>query len=502
MNSLNVFSGNNAMLDFLNPDNNPPIPMVELSNDLNPFRKDGVKIYAKLMNTLPLNNVKSLPSYNMLLEANERGDLDNISTVIENSSGNTVFSLAIIGRLLGINHTKAVISNEVSAGKLKMLRLFGIEIIVNKEPICPDPSDKTSGIYKAKVWAKENGWLNAGQYDNFDNPKAHERWTGKQIWEQTNGNISIFCAGLGTTGTMVGAGSYLKKNNSNIKNIGVARLSNNPVPGPRTKNLLREIVFDWENIVDEVEEVGTIDSYKTSLDLCRYGLLVGPSSGLTLKGLLSYLNKVKESNHLDSLRNKDGEILCVFIACDSPFPYLNEYFEYLDEDLFPKVENEELLNNEIQVNRKKQFGDVSEYEITVDEAFKNSFNDNSKKVWEQLLHDGTVKSKDDVLILDTRSKDDFEHFHIPTALNIEYMDLENNTEEYLPLFKDKKVITICYRGNASKLATSILRDNDIEAYTVKGGMTEWSKENLPRWRPDICKINMPVNIEPSLTLGR
>lgn len=495
MNNLNVFSGKNAMLDFLNPDNNPPIPMVELSDDLNPFRKDGVRIYAKLMNTLPLNNVKSLPSYNMLMEAKERGDLDNIDTVIENSSGNTVFSLAIIGRLLGVKSTKAVVSNEVSAGKLKMLRLFGTEIIVNKEPICPDPSDKTSGIYKAKVWAEENGWLNAGQYDNFDNPKAHEKWTGKQIWEQMQGNISVFCAGLGTTGTMVGAGKYLKEQKPNIKNIGVARLSNNPVPGPRTKNLLREIAFDWEKIVDEVEEVGTIDSYKASLDLCRYGLLVGPSSGFALKGLLNYLSKTKEQALFDDLKNENGEIVCVFIACDSPFPYLNEYFEYLDEDLFPNIENEELLNNDIQISKKMQFSNVSKYEITVDEAFDNSFNDNSKKVWEQLLQNGTANPKDDVVIVDTRNKEDFEHFHIPNALNIEYLELENNTKDYLPKLKEKKVITICYRGNTSKLATSILRNNDIEAYTVKGGMTEWSAKNLPRWRPDICKVNMPVKVD-------
>ena len=496
MNNFNVFSGNNAILDFLNPDNNPPIPMVELSDALNPFRKDGVRIYAKLMNTLPLNNVKSLPSYNMLMEAKERGDLEKIDTVIENSSGNTVFSLAIIGRLLGIKSTKAVVSNEVSSGKLKMLRLFGTEVIVNKEPICPDPSDKTSGIYKAKVWAKENGWLNAGQYDNFDNPKAHEKWTGKQIWEQTQGNISIFCAGLGTTGTMVGAGKYLKDKKKDIKNIGVARLSNNPVPGPRTKNLLREIAFDWENIVDEVEEVGTIDSYKTSLDLCRYGLLVGPSSGFALKGLFNYLNKIKSENRLDNLKNKDGEIICVFIACDSPFPYLNEYFEYLDDNLFPIIENAELLNNEVEVSRKIQFSDISEYEITVHEAFDISFDSSSRQIWNNLLNNEPVKLKDKVVILDIRSKEDFEHFHIPESLNIEYIDLERKTDELLSKLKDKKVITICYRGNTSKLATSILRNNDIEAYTVKGGMTEWSKENLPRWRPDICKVNMPITTNP------
>lgn len=482
----NVFSGKNAVLDFLNPDNNPVIPMVEIPDTLNPYRNDGVRIYAKLMNTLPLNNVKSLPSYNMLMEAKEYGHLDNVDTIIENSSGNTVFSLAVIGRLLGVAHTKAVVSNEVSLGKLNMLRLFGTEVIVNKEPICPDPSDKASGIYKAKVWAQENGWLNAGQYDNTDNPKAHEKWTGKQIWEQMQGDISVFCAGLGTTGTMVGAGRYLKQKNSQIKNIGVARLPNNPIPGPRTKNLLREIAFDWKDIVDSVEEVGTVDSYKESLNLCRNGLLVGPSSGFALKGLLNYLSRTKEHNQLDGLRNQNGEIVCVFIACDSPFPYLNEYFEYLDTDLFPKIENENLLNRSLQRNTKSQLDNVAEYEISVEQAFAESYKEDSKIVWNQLLNDEVISTRDNVVILDLRNKVDFEHFHIPNSRNVEYSSLEKDITKYATQLKNKKVITICYRGNTSKLATSMLRERNIEAYTVNGGITEWSAKDLPRWRPDIC----------------
>jgi len=494
MNNKNVFSGENAVLNYLNPDNNPPVALVELPSALNPFKDDGVRIFAKLMNTLPLTNVKSLPSYNMLMEAKKRGELNEVETIIENSSGNTVFSLAIIARLLGINSTKAVVSNEISPGKLKMLRLFGTEVIVNKEPICPDPSDKTSGIYKAKVWANENNWLNAGQYDNFDNPKAHEKWTGKQIWEQMNSDISIFCAGLGTTGTMVGTGRYLKNQNKDIKNVGVVRLSNNPVPGPRTRNLLQEIAFDWENIVDEVEEVGTVDSYKVSLDLCRYGFVVGPSSGFALKGLYNYLDKIKKAGKLDSLKNKDGQINCVFICCDSPFPYINEYFEYLDENEFPTIENQEFLHDNFESSKKIQFSDVSEYEITINEAYEEVFEEDAKKTWKLLLESGSIQSKEGVIVVDIRDSDDFEHFHIPNAVNIEYGKLEENPENYINQLHGKRIMVVCYRGNSSKLATSILRNKGIEAYSVKGGMTEWSRENLPRWRPDICKINMPVTV--------
>ena len=121
----NVFSGENAVRDFLNPDNNPYIPLVELPERLNPFSKDKVRIFAKLMNMVPLMNVKSLPALNMLLEAKDTGKLDGVHSLIENSSGNTVFSLATIARLFGIEHTKAIVSHEVTWGKLQFLQLLG-----------------------------------------------------------------------------------------------------------------------------------------------------------------------------------------------------------------------------------------------------------------------------------------------------------------------------------------------------------------------------------------
>lgn len=134
----------------------------------------------------------------------------------------------------------------------------------------------------------------------------------------------VFCAGLGTTGTILGVGSYLKKRSKNITIIGVTRSSNNPVPGVRTPNLLREIAFDWQKVTDHMEEIGTKESFAESLKLCRDGLMVGPSSGFALAGLFSFLSKQKVSNNLDKLRNKNGKIVAVFFCPDSPLPYLNE----------------------------------------------------------------------------------------------------------------------------------------------------------------------------------
>jgi cysteine synthase A len=372
--NLNTFEGLNAIQDFLNPDNGPYIPLVELPAILNPFADKGVRIFAKLMNMLPLMNIKSLPAYNMLLKKRESGELQGVQTVIENSSGNTVFSLAVIARIMGIPQTKAIVSHEVSDGKLKLLRLLGTEIIVNEEPICPDPSDPTSGIYKAKVWAKENNWFNPGQYDNEANPEAHKKWTGPQIWEQTKGRVDIISVGLGTTGTATGLGRYLKSKNKNIKIIGVSRKPNNPVPGVRTDNLLRQIAFNWKDYVDYREEVGTVESFKKSLDLCRSGIMAGPSSGFALVGLLNHLKKQPP----EQLAGK----IAVVIFPDSPLPYINEYFEYLDNSNFPTIENEHLLQNKGKILKKEIPGEVKG--LNPMEAYHLLYIDTPEKLWEKL----------------------------------------------------------------------------------------------------------------------
>lgn len=470
-NTLNTFQGPNAIKDFLNPDNNPPLPLVELPDALNPFKGKGVRIFAKLMNFLPLNNVKSLPAYNMLLEK----DLSGVKTIIENSSGNTVFSLAVIARVLGIPQTKAIVSHEVSEGKLKLLRLLGTEIIVNEEPICPNPSDPTSGIYKAKEWAKEHGWFNPGQYDNEANPRAHEKWTGPQIWDQTNGKVDIFCAGLGTTGTIVGTGKYLKERNKDIQIVGVTRKPNNPVPGVRTQNLLQEVAFNWREYITDVQEVGTVESFKKSLELSRSGLMVGPSSGFALVGLLNYLSQQTfETNE---------EKIAVFICPDSPMPYLDEYFEFLDKADFPAIENEHLLKKKLDMKSTKIPDSIPE--ITVEETYKLAFSDSPEEVWNKVKGKKAIQSNKEVLLVDIRTPYEFEDFHIPDSGNVENGFNEKQLKNK-KLFKDKKVIFICRRGNTSKIATFKAQEAGIDAVSMKGGMTEWSRLNLPRVRADVC----------------
>ncbi len=490
-NLFNVFAGPEAIKNFLNPDYSPPLPLVEIPESLNPFTKDGVRIFAKLMNFLPLANVKSLPAYNMLLEKQETGKLKGVKKLIENSSGNTVFSLAVIGRIFGIPHTKAFVSHEVTWGKLQLLRLFGTEIIVNEEPICPDPKDKDSGIYKAKKLGRKKGWFNPGQYDNEANPGAHEKWTAPQIWEQTEGKISVFCAGLGTTGTMLGVSSYLKKKTPNIFTVGVARKPNNPVPGVRTPHLLHEIAFDWRNSVDGMEEIGTKESFGKSLELCRAGFMAGPSSGFALAGLLQFLRKYKKREKLKDLKNKNGQVIAVFMCPDSPLPYLNEYFEYLGESYFPKIQNEEILINKPNQGKFKKIKTddaLAHFDIDPEDAYNMIYKIPQKEAWNRLSNDQKMLVRPDVLVIDIRSRGEFLHFHIAGSERIDAYKITENLPKKIREWKKKKIILVCPMGMRTKTIAEFLRSKGIEAWSIRGGSSEWSAQNLPRWRPKVCKI--------------
>jgi cysteine synthase A len=470
----NIYKGKQGLYDYLDP-YNAITPMVELPPGLNQFYDDGVRVYLKMMSVTPLGNVKSLPAWGMLYQAQKSDDLKGVDTIVENSSGNTVYSLGILGKLFGISTTKALASHQISMGKLKLLQFFGVQVIINEEPICPDPNDPTSGIFKAKKWSEEqNNVFNPGQYDNSENPNIHAEITGPQIWKQTQGDMQIFCAGLGTTGTMVGAGSFLKKQNKNIHTIGVVRAKNNPVPGPRTRNLLNEVAFDWKETTDEFVEIGTIESYAQSLNLCRNGLLVGPSTGFNVQGLFTSLVQKKQSGKFDTLRNDDGLIHAVVIACDTPFPYLDEYFYYLGADEFPKIENEELLlshDNNLQ-------NIEADIEISMDEFIIQAYG--IKKDTFKNMHLSEIKKSEDIIILDIRSEEMYRHFHIPHAV------WNNIKDDIYSEYKNKKVFVVCQRGVSSVVYAQKLRDNKIDAYSLAGGTIDWSYKDFPREKENTC----------------
>ncbi len=320
----NVFSGPEAIAKFFDPDANPMIPLVELPPDMNPYAKRGIRIFAKLMYFVPLLNIKSVMAWSMLLDAQAKHQLGEDVTIVENSSGNTAISFGIMGKSLGVKKVVAFVPKDIAPGKLELLRLAGVEVkMVN-------PGEK-GGIEQAREATRYDGFFNPGQYHNETNIQAHYKWTGRQIWEQTEGKISLFCTGLGTTGTALGVKSFLRQQGSNAAVIGVIVEDGNAIPGVRTRKRLEEISFDWEPGLDFTVEMNAKESYRQSLALFRHGLMAGPSSGFALAGLLKFLESQPD---LERFRNVDGEVLAVFVCPDSPYLYSEKYSTILDSEDF------------------------------------------------------------------------------------------------------------------------------------------------------------------------
>ena len=266
---------------------------------------------------------------------------DKTKTIIEYSSGSTVISMSMIARVChGIDDTRAYLSNKTTEAKLRLMQFFGLDITLFGGPSQPEPTDERGGIQTARRKSLESDEIvNPNQYENDDNWKAHIRWTGPQILKQLP-DINVLCAGMGTSGTMSGLATYFKQSKPSVFTLGVCTAPGERVHGPRSLALLEPVTFPWRDTVDFIEDVGAYDSFAYSIDLCREGLVCGPSSGFNLKGLLQMLEKRKAADSLSALRGEDGLIHCVFMCCDLPYQYIDEYFQKLGPEKFHPIHNE------------------------------------------------------------------------------------------------------------------------------------------------------------------
>jgi cysteine synthase len=265
----------------------------------------------------------------MLVAASEAGRLDGVDTIVENSSGNTAFALGVLAKLFDVRSVVAIVPWDIAPGKLELLRLCGVEPRLDRSA-----ADQPSGITRAREAGKTAGWFNPGQYENEANPAVYEKWVAPQIWSQTRERLTVFAAGLGTTGTLVGAARFFRRASVRIFLVAAICDPASAVPGVRSESRLREIAFPWRDSADCIVEVATRESFRMSLLLCRAGLMAGPSSGFALQGLLKALQAREAAGELDDLRNEDGEVVAAFICGDTPLPYLEKYSTHLDPSDF------------------------------------------------------------------------------------------------------------------------------------------------------------------------
>lgn len=256
-------------------------PLLELSNI---EKKNDLKanILAKLEYFNPAGSVKDRIAFQMIEDAEKDGTLKPGATIIEPTSGNTGIGLASIATAKGY---KAIIvmPETMSVERRNIIKAYGAEIVL---------TDGTKGmkgaIAKADELSKEiPGSFVAGQFVNPSNPKAHRLTTGPEIWEDTDGKIDIFVAGVGTGGTVTGVGKYLKSKNPNVKIVAVepatSPVLSKGVAGPhKIQGIGAGFVPETldTNVYDEIFAVENDDAFATGKAIARTeGVLVGISSG-------------------------------------------------------------------------------------------------------------------------------------------------------------------------------------------------------------------------------
>jgi cysteine synthase B len=282
---------------------------------------DSIEIYGKAEWFNPGGSVKDRPAWNIVRTAIERGELRPGKRLLDATSGNTGIAFAMIGAALGFGVTLCVPAN-VSMERKRILKAYGAEVIYT------DPLESSDGaIRKAReLYALHpERYYYADQYNNPANWQAHYETTGVEIWQQTEGRITHFVAGLGTTGTFVGVGRRLREYKPDIQLISLQ--PDSPFHGLEgLKHLETAIVpgiYD-PMLADANLAVSTEDAYAMARRLAREeGLLVGISAAAAVVGSLRVAEAIL---HDAETRGEEPHAVIVTILCDSADKYLSERF--------------------------------------------------------------------------------------------------------------------------------------------------------------------------------
>ncbi len=259
-------------------------PLLELGNIENEEKLEA-KIYAKLEYFNPAGSVKDRIAKAMLEDAEAKGVLKPGSTIIEPTSGNTGIGLASAAAAKGYKLIIAM-PETMSVERRKLMKAYGAELVLTE-----GAKGMKGAIAKAEELAKEipNSFI-PSQFSNPANPAAHEKTTGVEIWDDTDGTVDIFVAGVGTGGTITGTGRYLKSKNPNVKVVAVEPATS-PVlskgtAGPhKIQGIGAGFVPDTldTKIYDEIIPVENDDAFETGRRIAKTeGVLVGISSGAAL----------------------------------------------------------------------------------------------------------------------------------------------------------------------------------------------------------------------------
>lgn len=262
-------------------------------------------VLVKLEGNNPAGSVKDRPAFSMIKNAEARGEIRPGDTLIEATSGNTGIALAMAAAMMGYRMV-LVMPEHLSVERRQSMAAFGAEIVLTPKAIGMEGARDV-----AEAMRREGKGLILDQFSNPDNPLAHYEGTGPEIWRDTHGTITHFVSSMGTTGTIMGTGRYLKEQNPQIQIVGVQPTDGAQIPGIR--KWPREYVpsiCDFDKI-DRIMEVTQQDAEQMARRMAREeGIFAGISSGGALAAALQLSSEVENA-------------VIVSIVCDRGDRYLS-----------------------------------------------------------------------------------------------------------------------------------------------------------------------------------
>jgi cystathionine beta-synthase len=278
-------------------------------------------LVAKVESMNPGGSIKERIAVAMIDAAEAEGLLKPGGTIVEPTSGNTGVGLAIVAATRGYR-VICTVPDKVSKEKQDLLRAYGVEVVVTPTEHGPGHPDSYYGVAD-RIAAETEGAFQPNQYFNMANPTAHYETTGPEIWEQTDGAIDVFVSGVGTGGTITGAGRFLKEKKSSVEVVGADPEGSIYTKGPDGdlhQYLVEGVGEDFYpvtvdlTVIDRFIEVNDTDSFAMTRRLAREeGLLVGGSCGLAAHAALQ-------------VAAEDESRLVVVILPDSGRGYLSKVF--------------------------------------------------------------------------------------------------------------------------------------------------------------------------------
>lgn len=407
-----------------------------------------IDLYGKLEYYNPFGSVKDRIAYNMFKPIKDDLITHN-KTLIESSSGNTAKALAA---LCGLHDLKfKAITNRIKYPEVREV-LLTMNAEVEELPglsDCPDPHDPNDAIqYSRDLANKHSDSMHCtDQYFNELNIQAHEETTGPEIIKDL-GDCHHFFSFLGTCGSSMGTGNYLRKQNPDTNVFGIVADAGHKIPGGRNVEELWEVGFFRRDYFTDLLSGNSQQAVEGMLELNRRcGVMAGPTSGLVYYAAVRQLRKLDEKLEGTGKREK-----AVFIACDRMEPYMSFLRKHKPELFSQKTTTRETVNSISQ--------DVVDAASTITADDVNTFIDN------------------DAYIIDIRGHFAFSIGHIPNSLNI-LDDYFASMIESGPAFPNTKpILVVCRIGDISKKFAAYLQNQGYEAFSLEGGFQSYKQQGL------------------------